>query len=707
DLDEVLRFKEDGFQELYIADSEGTVISASERNKENTGDSLLTIYPKLPQAISEAGSDSVVTIKDYHEGEEEQILTYATLQAIQDEFKLDWGLLLAVPTKVAFEHQRQLTWLLLGAMTFTGVMMAFLSKLLAQRVTEPILEAASAVEHIGQGDLDVRIQTAGEDELANLGYHINDMAVQLTDLLVAQASAAEQQKFLAEIANIDVKTEDDIPPLLAKALDGARSLMECDRLVVYKFAADWSGAIIAESVERGYPQALNFNVDDPCIPEHTIADYEDGRVFQAADVDQAGLHPSHLQLLQRLGVRANLIVPIMHDGQLFGLLAAHECSGPRNWEDAEINFLKQLAIQLTTSLDRVGFLTKVETARHESELLAEEQKALKESLQKRALELLMEVDPVSRGDLTIRATVKEDEIGTIADSYNSTIESLRRIVTQVQQAAINVSNTTVKDEQAIQQLAQGAIQQTQEIAAALDRIQEMATSIHQVSSNAAEAEEAVRRAAQTVQEGDDVMNRTVEGISAIRETVAETAKKVKRLGESSQKISTVVNLIGSFAAQTNLLALNASIEASRAGEEGRGFAVVAEEVRSLAQQSAAATADIEKLVAEIQSETNEVVSAMESGTEQVVLGTQLVDETRQSLNKIADASKQINVLVESIAQATVLQSKVSEEVAKSMAGVSAIADKTSSDAEMVSTSFKQLSVVANELQENVGRFKIS
>jgi methyl-accepting chemotaxis protein len=203
------------------------------------------------------------------------------------------------------------------------------------------------------------------------------------------------------------------------------------------------------------------------------------------------------------------------------------------------------------------------------------------------------------------------------------------------------------------------------------------------------------------------MNRTVDGMLAIRETVAQTAKKVKRLGESSQKISRVVNLIGTFAAQTNLLALNASIEAARAGQEGRGFAVVADEVRSLARQSAAATAEIEKLVAAIQAETNEVVAAMESGTEQVVEGTKVVDETRQSLNKIAAASAQINTLVEAIAQAAVVQSQDSFAVTQTMTDVAAIADKTATEATHVSASFKNLLAVAQELQASVGRFKVS
>lgn len=177
--------------------------------------------------------------------------------------------------------------------------------------------------------------------------------------------------------------------------------------------------------------------------------------------------------------------------------------------------------------------------------------------------------------------------------------------------------------------------------------------------------------------------------------------------EASQKISKVVNLIGKFADQTNLLALNASIEAALAGAEGRGFAVVANEVRSLARQSAEATAEIEKLVADIQIETNEVVAAMEEGTEQVVTGTKLVDETRQSLNKITAVSTQISGLVQAIAQAAAAQSKASESVTLTMTDVAAISNKTSTEANRVSTSFKDLLAVAQELQTSAGQFKVS
>jgi methyl-accepting chemotaxis protein len=343
----------------------------------------------------------------------------------------------------------------------------------------------------------------------------------------------------------------------------------------------------------------------------------------------------------------------------------------------------------------------------EKERAAEEQRQLTETLQNRVLELLEEVEPINDGDLTIRATVTADDIGTIADSYNFMVANLREIVTKVQGAASNVAKTTGNNEMSIQALSQEALRQAEEITVALTQVQEMAQSARLVAASAEKAAQVVRRATQTVEEGDIAINRTVEGIVAIRETVAQTRQKVKYLGESSQKISTVVNLISEFATQTKMLAFNASIEATRAGEQGRGFAIVADEVRTLAQQSAEASREIEKLIAAIQGETNEVIAAMEAGTEQVVTGTKLVDETRQTLGKITVASAEVSQLVEAIAQAAIQQSGASETVTQTMTNVAQIADKTSKEATLVSSSFEELRLVAKALQEDVAQFKVS
>jgi methyl-accepting chemotaxis protein PixJ len=330
----------------------------------------------------------------------------------------------------------------------------------------------------------------------------------------------------------------------------------------------------------------------------------------------------------------------------------------------------------------------------------------KELLEERVFELLEEVDPVSKGDLTVYAKVTDDEIGTVADSYNYVIENLRKIVTQVQTATNQVEATANNSEGFVQTLVEGALQQSEKITAAIQGIQAMSDSIHAVAMNAKAAEATVQEATETVQMENELMNLTVDGIVAIRETVAETGKKVKYLGESSQKISTVVSLIKNFAEQTNVLALNASIEATRAGEQGQGFAIIADEIRELAQQSAKATDDIEKLIFNIQRATSEVVAAMEVGTEQVVSGTKLVDETLSGLNQIVIANTLINQVVEAIVQATVEQTQNSDLVTQTITEVAKIAENTATSATNVTTSFEELLAVAKVLQGSVSQFKV-
>jgi methyl-accepting chemotaxis protein PixJ len=368
--------------------------------------------------------------------------------------------------------------------------------------------------------------------------------------------------------------------------------------------------------------------------------------------------------------------------------------------------LTQIAAQLGVVIQRAEYLQQLNLQQQQLAQAAEQEKADKERLQREALSLLKAIEPSLQGDLTVRAPLWEDELGTIADGYNTTLQTLQQLVRQVKSSAEKVRQTCSTSTTAVTQLSDKAQQQSQDLNQALKKLQQMLESIATVATDAHQVEQAVLKTDQTVEAGDLVMEETVKGISEIRETVSETAKKIKNLGESSQKIAKVVSLIDNFANQTNLLAINAAIEATRAGEYGRGFAVVADEIRTLAYQSANATTEIEGLVQEIQTETQEVTEAMELGIMRVVKGTELVNKTRQSLDAIKASTNQISDRVQRITSSTSTQTQQSQLLTKGMTDVAQIANQTSENSLKLASLLQELLVTSEKLQTSISQFKI-
>lgn len=341
------------------------------------------------------------------------------------------------------------------------------------------------------------------------------------------------------------------------------------------------------------------------------------------------------------------------------------------------------------------------------ELETLKQRQEKEDLQRQVIKLLDEVEGAARGDLTVQAEVTADIMGAVADSFNLTIQNLRQLVQKVKDSATKVNSAAVSNESFARSLSEDALRQAQEVSDSGEAVQRMTASILQVAANARKAESVARQASITATQGGDAVDRTLAGILSIRETVSETGKKVKRLAESTQEISKIVALINQLSSRTNLLALNSSIEAVRAGEAGRGFAIVADEVRQLADRAAKATREIEQIVLNIQSETSSVMAAMEEGTQQVVQGTALAEQAKQSLEDIILVSRQIDGLVSEIADSTVQQEETATSVSQVMRTVEGTAQRTSKESRQVSDSLQALVAVATDLQEATDRFQVT
>jgi twitching motility protein PilJ len=195
-------------------------------------------------------------------------------------------------------------------------------------------------------------------------------------------------------------------------------------------------------------------------------------------------------------------------------------------------------------------------------------------------------------------------------------------------------------------------------------------------------------------------------MNTIRETIQETSKRIKRLGESSQEIGNIIELINDIADQTNILALNASIQASMAGEAGRGFAVVADEVQRLAERSANATKQVEVLVRTIQTDTNEAVVSMERSTTDVVGGALLAEHAGAALEEIEQVSNQIASLVQNILGSAQEQAKAAEVVTHNMDVLQDINSRTAAGTSATTESIRKLAELAAQLRYSVSGFRL-
>ncbi|MCU0526785.1 MAG: methyl-accepting chemotaxis protein [Elainella sp. Prado103] len=546
--------------------------------------------------------------------------------------------------------------------------------------------------------------TADVDLMQQLATQIG-YALGQAKLLHQQKRLAEKERQVNAIVS-HMRSSLNRQQIFETVVRDVQATLGVDRAIVYEFAPDWSGTFVAEAIEPGWTPALKAHLKDPCFADKFVSQYQNGRVQALNNIYEANLTECHINQLANFQVKANLVAPILVQDQLIGLLIGHQCSAPRSWHETEIGFMRQVAIQLGFALEQSQLFAQKEQARLEAEALSEERQRQKESLQLQLLSLLSNVEGASRGDLTVRADVTVGEIGTVADFFNSIIESLRQIVTQVKVSADQVNQALGENEAAVQQLADEALSQAEETTRTLNSVEQMTRSIQLVSEKAQQAAQIARTASTTAETGGTAMDMTVQNILNLRETIGETAKKVKRLGESSQQISKVVSLINQIALQTNLLAINAGIEAARAGEEGQGFAVVAEEVGELAARSAAATREIEEIVAAIQRETSHVVEAMEQSTTQVVEGTQLVEDAKLSLSQILAVSRQIDELVQSISSNAVSQAETSSAVSQLMRQIAQVSERTSTSSLQVSHAIRQTVEIAQGLQASVGTFEV-
>jgi methyl-accepting chemotaxis protein len=319
---------------------------------------------------------------------------------------------------------------------------------------------------------------------------------------------------------------------------------------------------------------------------------------------------------------------------------------------------------------------------------------------------------VAKGDLTAETEIKtRDEIGQLAGSFKQMVSSLREIVRRVVTTSTGVSassqqlssaaqqsNATMQEvSSAIQQLAKGAQTQAQRVEETTRVMEQLNASISQGAKSTQEAASASSQASQSAQKGSETVKAAIETMDKIENATTATSQAVTKLGERSEQMARIVDVITSVADQTNLLALNAAIEAARAGEAGRGFAVVAEEVRKLAENSSNSAAEIGQLIKETTSETDSAVKNMEKSTKEVASGKEMITSAGDALGEILQASQNVSTMLQQISAASQQMASGAKQVVKSVEDVATIAEEASSSTQQASSSTEQMVATMQEM----------
>jgi methyl-accepting chemotaxis protein len=323
-------------------------------------------------------------------------------------------------------------------------------------------------------------------------------------------------------------------------------------------------------------------------------------------------------------------------------------------------------------------------------------------------ELMKAATGLAEGNLTVRAEIRGGcELGQVALAFNKMADDFAAILSQVQQAAARVVDTSAGVADTANQVAQASRAQAGQAADASSAAEQLDRTIGDLVARSEQVAGAAEETSGLAVQGQQVVNRAVDGIRAIAATFSQSARLVDALGQRSDQIGAIVAVIKEIADQTNLLALNAAIEAARAGEQGRGFAVVADEVRKLAERTTGATAEISTMIASIQSETREAVRNMEGGSRQVDTGLRLAEQAGAALDRINDSIRSVAAGIRETSAVTHEQATTSREIFGRVESIAHMATDNSAAVAGTTEAVRGLKQLAEELRQLVSRFRLA
>jgi len=329
-----------------------------------------------------------------------------------------------------------------------------------------------------------------------------------------------------------------------------------------------------------------------------------------------------------------------------------------------------------------------------------------ERLNNSVIGLFTAMGALSEKDLTIRAPVTEDIIGTLGDAINQLTDVTATVLHHVTRIAGVVEHASERMKQQSDVVNDMAKEEDVIVVRLISNLETAMASIGEVAIFARDSSRAAAEATQSTESAMQTVQATLSGMSLIRETISEMEKRIKRLGERSQEISQIVNLINTISERTHVLSLNAAMQAAMAGEAGRGFAVVAEEVQRLAENSRQATGQIANLVQNIQVETNDTIATVNKTIDQVVKESELAHNAGERMRETHEATARLVRLVATIASSSAEQTKIAESLRSAADEITQFTAKTAEQLAAQNQSAASLVSASKKLMESVSVFKL-
>ena len=314
---------------------------------------------------------------------------------------------------------------------------------------------------------------------------------------------------------------------------------------------------------------------------------------------------------------------------------------------------------------------------------------------------------VAAGDLSHGFTLKRnDELGMLAQAANDMAAQLRRLIQEIQHAGLQITAASTQVLTTAEEHASGSVQQAASIAQVTATMEELTDTAKQIAHSATSVETIADDSATAAHTGFESVNEALGAMEKIRRRVADISGKTLLLGERSQRISEVLNLIKEIAGEIHLLAVNAAIESAAAGEHGKRFAVVAGEVRRLAERTRESAEEIKGIVGEIQSATNSSVLATEQGVKEVESGVSVATRARGSLEEILQMVDRTTQAIRQITFATQQQRSASEQIVQTMREVAEVTKQTAAGMKQSANSVADLNVLADQFKTRIREFRL-